>query len=449
MTASHELSTKLGPAAARTAPPAGRMPFNGVKSQLCSSALAEGLAFSGSVIISILLNRALLPEGRGLLAAIGSAISIAVAAGGFSIAKSCLYFFNRPEVRRSDLVGTICVLWPFMAVAAIAAFLAIAPAVVTSGLPILLLACGSVVFLQSQDIAYGALRAERCIHTLNAARSLHQLARLGVIIALFAVGWLSFPSALAVDVLLQCLLALGLVTVAARRLGLAPTFGRAHQLSKQLMKYGVPYQVSSLLWIVHIKADVLLVELWKGSTNAGVYATAVNLADILGRLPAVIIFVVSPYIAQMRVDGEALAYTARVCRMTLPVAIAMAIVVALLAPEIVVSLYGSAFRDSATSLRAILPGSVSAGLFQIAGGYLLVRGQFRPLIAVHVAALALNLLLNLILIERYSAVGAAVASSISYSCVLGSILAYLCRSHNVPLSSFIAIRKSDFLGEKK
>ena len=86
---------------------------------------------------------------------------------------------------------------------------------------------------------------------------------------------------------------------------------------------------------------------------------------------------------------------------------------------------------AATALLWLLPGIFALGVNTIFMNFLAARGM--PIIVVisPLAALVLNVLLNLYFIPRFGIDGAAMTSSIAYSAMLGVTLIYLGVSHNV------------------
>jgi O-antigen/teichoic acid export membrane protein len=78
-------------------------------------------------------------------------------------------------------------------------------------------------------------------------------------------------------------------------------------------------------------------------------------------------------------------------------------------------IYGASFADSSWVFVVILPGVYVMIMFKMLNGDLAARGY--PLMAAYVfaPAVVLNVVLNILLIPEYSGLGAAVASSISYT----------------------------------
>jgi O-antigen/teichoic acid export membrane protein len=135
---------------------------------------------------------------------------------------------------------------------------------------------------------------------------------------------------------------------------------------------------------------------------------------------------------------------ARLFRVTLVIALLLVGGLALAAPVLVPAFYGPEFKPSVRVLQILLPGVFCLLALKVLNMDLAGRG--RPGISLYVMtpALVINVLLNLYLLPRYGACGAALASSISYS--LGGIgmMFLYCRWTGLSLGELWRYQRSDF-----
>ena len=433
------------------APPVGRLEawrkrLGGIRGQLATTIVAEALTFVVGITTSILVNRHLLPAGKGLLASTLSLVGITYVITMFGLSKSFLYFFNREGSTKGEVMASAFALWRIGAIAGLGILVTLLLRA-NSGPDrwgIVVLAGMYLLGQQWQDLLSGALRAARVIHVLNGARVVQQVLRLGIIAGLAVWGGLSFPSALAAETFVL----LGVVSMLAvtfyRRPDLRPRSQRPWPLASEMLKYGIAYQMFSVLWNVHLKLDVVLTRSWSGDAAAGVYATAVNLADMLQRGPTMLLFVTSPYLAQIRSEQASVEYALRNCRMAFPFFVVGGAILAAVAPWLVEFLYGAEFRAAAGPLRIFLPATVAAGMFMLIVSHLVVRGEFRILLVLQSFALALNVALNYALIPRYAASGAAMAATISHCLSFLAILTYLQRRYGIDVRRVFVATRSEW-----
>jgi O-antigen/teichoic acid export membrane protein len=166
--------------------------------------------------------------------------------------------------------------------------------------------------------------------------------------------------------------------------------------------------------MLHQRADVLLLGVLAPAASLGVYVVAYQTVEpilILSTAGAATILALghgSP-------EVERGAVTARLIRETLLVGGLLAVLAAVTAPILVPLVYGPAFSSAVLPLLILLPGIVALSCGRIAMSDLMRRNMLERLAAISVAATALNVGLNLALIPSLGAVGAALASLVSYT----------------------------------
>jgi O-antigen/teichoic acid export membrane protein len=112
---------------------------------------------------------------------------------------------------------------------------------------------------------------------------------------------------------------------------------------------------------------------------------------------------------------EAAAYTAGIFRVTAIVGLATAFGLALVSPVLIRIAYGDDYVGTIAPLLALLPGVIAVGLTRPITAILVRLDRPLFLSAICVVALALNVMLNLMLIPVLGVVGASVASSLAYA----------------------------------
>lgn len=186
------------------------------------------------------------------------------------------------------------------------------------------------------------------------------------------------------------------------------------KLFANMLRYGLKFHVSILAGALLFRADLLVVNYFRGAAEAGVYSVASQVALMLMLLPGVIGTLLFPRVAaEQDLSAET---TCRVTRHTafvmLPICLA-AIPLSFLLPF----LYGPAFSDVSTQLLILLPGVYLIGLESVLVQHSNATGLPRAIPLFWLATLVVNICLVFILVPRLGARGAAVASSISYALI--------------------------------
>ncbi|SNX65350.1 O-antigen/teichoic acid export membrane protein [Streptomyces sp. TLI_55] len=196
--------------------------------------------------------------------------------------------------------------------------------------------------------------------------------------------------------------------------GFARGWGRpSASLGGEVLRYGARGQLGNLLMLVNLRLDFLLVSVLSGPAVLGVYAVASKFAEVM-RLPAVAMqYVLYPRLARgsPRLAGEelhrllprALALTAALAP---PMAAASAFVLPLL--------YGRDFTDAVVPACILLGGLAVEGATAVSTAYLFGVGRPGTNSWGMACGVAVTVVLDLLLIPPFEAVGAAVASGSAY-----------------------------------
>jgi O-antigen/teichoic acid export membrane protein len=222
-----------------------------------------------------------------------------------------------------------------------------------------------------------------------------------------------------------------------------PDLRSAPSLLRTLAGFGLRAQLSTVLQFLSYRLDLFILNATAGLAAAGIYSVATLLAEAVWYIPNAIGLVLAPRVAA-GVEGEDDDSTAAICRATVLVSVAGALVIAALAPLLVLVLFGSAFLPAVVPLWVLLPGVVAVGLDKPIASYQLGRG--RPQISLYVALLAtpVTVAAYVLLIPRYGIVGAAAGSTISYIATTAIEVFFLHRVSPLRLRNLVIPRRSDW-----
>jgi O-antigen/teichoic acid export membrane protein len=193
--------------------------------------------------------------------------------------------------------------------------------------------------------------------------------------------------------------------------------------AKQLLSFGVRTNSGYLLQLLNLRFDVVLIGSIAGATTVGTYAIASRFAELILLVPHSIMYVLQPRYTGM--DRAAAAEAARrVVRPALGLTALAAAPIAAGAEFVLPLVYGEAFTSAVRPTQILLIGLIATGAASAMTAYL--YGDGRPglvSIATGVGFTAM-VLLDVALIPRLGAVGAALASSLSYTA--SAIVVWLC-----------------------
>ncbi len=193
------------------------------------------------------------------------------------------------------------------------------------------------------------------------------------------------------------------------------------------------YALLGVLGVVYFRIDSLMLTWMRGPEANGIYQAAYRLLDAVTDAPGVIVAAMFPALARLHVRSRADLRRAYVTVLVVLTLLGLPVMLLLLAfaGPIVRLLYGAEYAHSAAVLR-LLAVAVFLIFVDTANTMLLYSGdELGKVLVLSLGTTAANVLLNLILIPRYSYNGAAVATIASTALSLliftPTVLRYLAR----------------------
>jgi len=212
------------------------------------------------------------------------------------------------------------------------------------------------------------------------------------------------------------------------------------KLLQQMMKYGIKSHISILAGTLIFRADLLVVNHFRGASEAGVYSLATQMSIMLMMLPSVIATLLFPRVtAEQDERGEKTCIVARYTALIMLICCLAAAPLSLLLPLV----YGPAFSASSTQLLILLPGVYLIGLESVLVQHFNAMGLPKTIPLFWGITLVINLLLVFALVPHFGARGAAIASTISYSLISFLMIAYFVRATGRSLLDVFVLRGNE------
>ena len=204
--------------------------------------------------------------------------------------------------------------------------------------------------------------------------------------------------------------------VARRSVG----FGRPSlEVARGTLGFGLKSHIGRVMLLGNYRLDQWILGGIAGATELGLYSVAVAFAEALFLLPTALSAVQRPDLVRAS-ESEAVRRTAFIFRGSLVITLAGALLLVLLAPVLVLKLFGDEFEGSIVDLRILALGAFGIVALKQIGNALTARQlPTRASFGIGFAFVA-TIVLDILLIPKFSGVGAALASSISYT--LGGLL---------------------------
>jgi O-antigen/teichoic acid export membrane protein len=191
--------------------------------------------------------------------------------------------------------------------------------------------------------------------------------------------------------------------------------------TRHLLRFGLLAALANALAYATYRGDVFILNAQARPHAVGYYAVATGAAERLWMLSQAVSMVLFAQVAQRQRGiaspgpdaGEG--PTPAVVRHVLWVVAAGGIVLWTTAPRALPAVFGASYVGAVAPLRALVPGVVVFNVARLLAQDFAGRGWVHLNVAVGAVCLAVNLALNCAWVPEYGAVGAAWASTVSYS----------------------------------
>jgi O-antigen/teichoic acid export membrane protein len=201
-------------------------------------------------------------------------------------------------------------------------------------------------------------------------------------------------------------------------LGSSPSSG----VAAEQLRVGMPIHVANLANFLLLRVDQLLLAALASTAAVGLYSVAVNLVEALWYLPMAAGLVSIPFLSSpSHSEAEKRQALLHALRMSVGLPLVGAVVLGTVSPVLVPLVFGDRFDGAVVPLLLLLPGIICAGSSRVCSAALIARKKTKVIWRASLSALAVNLVLNVVLIPIWEARGAAIASSLSYG-LLGYLL---------------------------
>ncbi len=210
-----------------------------------------------------------------------------------------------------------------------------------------------------------------------------------------------------------------------------------------MLRQGLAYETVVFLALVMYRVDQVLLYEMVGKAEVGQYSVAVLLAEQLWFAIAAVGSMHATEIAAQDADRRT-ALTSQVHRVIVSLVALGALVLGALAWPVIRLLFGPEYQGAPAALVALLPGVVTFASFKVLWrDFYGRRRMIQPVVSM-VVAVAANVALNMALIPSLGSVGAAMASSLSYTMAAGMLLvSFLRLEGDATLASMLLPTRGD------
>ncbi|WP_083852400.1 oligosaccharide flippase family protein [Pseudoxanthomonas sp. GW2] len=403
---------------------------------------ARGFIRVAQLLSFLLLARFLTPQEFGWFGLVTTTIGLAATLGSLGFRQSIAYQVGRNEMTAGEGAATLLVTWPPLALAASLIAITFSPAdgaflsplssatAIAVGVGCTML----VMMLQGLLLAGGQIKqfstTETLPRALLAAFSVG-LAALGLATAETAVWAHSLSFALTIPVALS----LGGITLPQLRV-------RIDRLPS-LIGYGVGFALNLFLITLCARVSMFIIEPTHGAASAGNFFAAARINDIVLEAATALGLAVFSRSVRNSDTSSVAQKTAKIACGVFWTFTIFAAIPAVLFPLLVPLVIGSGYEESGRLLQVLAIGLGAAAANKII--YPALAGQGKPWFgtAVILISLAVNVILSLVLIPKFGALGGAAALVIGQYTMFAGYIATCVALFSIRAKNFLAPSRQD------
>ncbi|MBA2339217.1 MAG: polysaccharide biosynthesis C-terminal domain-containing protein [Pyrinomonadaceae bacterium] len=416
-------------------------------SQVVWTLLARVLMAGASVGTSLIVARWLGAEGLGQFAVLNVTAAIAVQAGCAGMPLAGTYFIaqNRTTALR---VWANAFLFSFVAGGALALViggLATMNPQLFGDIPLPLVAAValSVPFQLANLFALHILLGIEAISRFNlleAASPLLMFLNAIVVLMLAGGGLLALLATNTAALASLTLLSVWVIRGSTKHIEAAEPMRLDGVLFRRMARYSLKFYILMLAPAVLFRSDLLIVKYFRTAAEAGVYSVAAQVATMLMLVPLAISTVLFPRVAAdddaegdfaCKVTRHATFVILLLCAATVPLGFALPVI------------YGADFAAASVQLFILLPGVFLIGIQSVLVQHLNATDRTNAIPLFWITTLAVNISINLALVPRYGARGAALSSTVSYALIFLLIVWRFQSLTKKSLSAILLLRRTE------
>jgi O-antigen/teichoic acid export membrane protein len=369
------------------------------------------------LVVGVWVARYLGPQGYGLLSFAGSYVMLFSALALFGLESLVVRELVTDGDHRATILGTSFLIR--LACGALAYLLSVVTIMAlrpadSQALLLVALLGSSLLFQATEviDLWFQSQVASRYAVTVRvAAFLLSSAAKLACVLAGASLTAVAVASAIE-----ALLVAAGLVLVYLLKAERLSSWRWDAARFRSLIHSAVPMVLSGVVLMIYLRIDQVMLGALASEEEVGFYAAAVRISEVWYFVPAAIVSSLFPRIVELRALDQVQfeQQLQRLYNLLAFLGYAVALPVTLLAPWLVQLLFGSAYQSSAPLLAVLIWGGLFANLTVARNAHFIALDWGRAQLWTASAGAIANVLLNLLLIPRYGAMGAAVATCLSY-----------------------------------
>lgn len=236
-----------------------------------------------------------------------------------------------------------------------------------------------------------------------------------IVLFQFSSGLISIVNAFSLASFLAVLIGLGLLYFKFY----IKTSGSKKNITSisDIFKYGIPLFFTSLGSVIATEIDTIMLGLYSTNYEVGIYAVGKNIVNILPQISLAIAMGTMPVFAKIDRNNKAelkeLFY--RIMKINTWLMVIITLGILLLSGFLIPLIFGVKYAQAVLPLQILTLFLVNRSFLIFLNQFLDYQGLAKKRLFNSLISMVLNIVLNMLLIPRYGALGASIATSIAYT----------------------------------
>lgn len=408
------------------------------------------VAFSNGIIIffglgsSIITARYLGPEKNGIIAALLVYPGLFMTVGSLGIRQSTTYFLGKKIYSEEEIKTAITQIWMFTTFVSLIICFILMRVFSNSGENMiwLLLALAPLPFSLFNTYNSGVFLGKNDIRTFNKINWIPSL--------LSFVGLIIFVIILKLDIsgamtaLIGGPLFMAFILLFKNNFAQSFSFKFNWIIIKSMLSLGIIYAIALLMINLNYRIDIIILDKLSNPFELGIYSKGAGVSQYLWQIPAIMSTIIFARSAVSKNSRKFSLKVAQLLRLSFVLVGVLAIALIFVSPLLIVGMYGQEFYDSIRVLQILLPGVIILTIYKVMNMDLAGKGKPWISMKAMIPALIINVAVNLLLIPKYGAIGAAISSTLSYSTAGVLFLFFYSKETQISISTIVKFNKADF-----
>jgi len=366
------------------------------------------------LITSVIVARILGPEGRGLYAVATAIAAVGVQFGNLGLHASNTYYVAKDRSLLSALVGnSLVVSFAFGGGGAFAAWIVFSvwPDLSPVNGFLLIIALVWVPFGLAYMLLQNLLLGLQEVRAYNKIELLQKILFVCITICIFVGGQIRVETILSINLFIL-VISFAVVLWAIRKYFLefpVPSL----TLFRNNLNFGVKAYLSALIAFLVFKADLFLINHYLGAKDVGLYAVAVNVANMVNLLPDTVGAIFFPKLCGMKDLNSRFKFAKKITIIIAIIMLFIAMMAIAVSGVLITAFFGTAYADAAIPFKWLMPGFFFLSVEITLRRFLISDGYRIEVVLSWCITFVVNIALNVFLIPIMGTKGAALALSIS------------------------------------